>query len=63
METIGYVEKFYIYKVASLPLEVTLSLWIFLTDGLESSFHVTNVAKIERNILSFPVPSSISNKF
>jgi hypothetical protein len=24
METIGYAEKFYIYKVASLPLEVTL---------------------------------------
>jgi hypothetical protein len=24
METIGYIEKFYIYKVASLPLEVTL---------------------------------------
>jgi hypothetical protein len=24
METIGYLEKIYIYKVASLPLEVTL---------------------------------------
>jgi hypothetical protein len=28
METIGYVEKFYIYKVASLPLEVTLRHWL-----------------------------------
>jgi hypothetical protein len=27
METIGYLEKFYIYKVASLPLEVTLRHW------------------------------------
>jgi hypothetical protein len=29
METIGYLEKFYIYKVASLPLEVTLRHWTF----------------------------------
>jgi hypothetical protein len=34
MQTIGYLEKFYMYKVASLPLEVTLRHWYFLKQDM-----------------------------
>jgi hypothetical protein len=33
METIGYLEKFYTYKVASLPLEVTLRHCFIAVNG------------------------------
>jgi hypothetical protein len=72
METKGYVEKFYIYKVASLPLEVMLRPWlayshsIFLGSVLVAFHEPLNIItkneislfgeKLSEFLLSVPVP-------
>jgi hypothetical protein len=52
METIGYLEKFYIYKVASLPLEVTLRHWYVSFSYMASANKIYNTNGIQFHLFT-----------